>query len=216
MPLTTEQTDAAGRARFLESLAAGTAAPAGGSAAAYSVAMAGALLAMVARLTIGRKNYAGVAAQMQAALEQAETLRNRASSAVAQDIEAFESVMAALRQPATNAAETEARSAARAASTLRAAEVQLDVAETGARIVQLAQVCATHGNPNAAPDAAAAAHLAFGGLCAAVLNVRSNCASLPDTQPASALAAAATQLETTAHAALQATLQAVASRTSPV
>ena len=216
MPLTTEQTDAAGRARFLESLAAGTAAPAGGSAAAYSVAMAGALLAMVARLTIGRKKYAGVAAQMQAALEQAETLRNRASSAVAQDIEAFESVMAALRQPATNAAETAARSAARAASTLRAAEVQLDVAETGARIVQLAQVCAAHGNPNAAPDAAAAAHLAFGGLCAAVLNVRTNCASLPDTQPASALAAAATQLETTAHAALQATLQAVASRTSPV
>ena len=216
MQLTTEQTDAAGRARFLESLAAGTAAPAGGSAAAYSVAMAAALLAMVARLTIGRKNYAGVAAQMQAALEQAETLRNRASSAVAQDIEAFESVMAALRQPATNVAETAARSAARAASTLRAAEVQLDVAETGARIVQLAQVCAAHGNPNAAPDAAAAAHLAFGGLCAAVLNVRTNCASLPDTQPASALLAAATQLETTAHAALQATLQAVASRTSPV
>lgn len=216
MLMTAAQPDAAGRAQFLESLAAGTAAPAGGSAAAYSVAMAAALLAMVARLTIGRKKYAGVAAQMQAALEQAELLCQRASSAVAEDVVAFEAVMAALRQPAANAAESAARSAALSAATLRAAEVQLDVARAATGIVQLAQICATHGNINAAPDAAAAAHLALGGLCAAVLNVRSNCASLPDKEQASALAAAATRLETNAHAALQATLQAVASRTSPV
>ena len=216
MLLTTDQLDAAGRAQFLDSLAAGTAAPAGGSAAAYSVAMAAALLAMVARLTIGRKKYAGVTAQMQAALEQAEALRSRASSSVAEDSAAFEAVMAARRQPAANGAEGAARSTALAAATLRAAEVQLDVAQTAASIVQLAQVCAAHGNANAAPDAAVAAHLAVGGLCAAVLNVRSNCASLPDKQQASALAAAATRLETNAHAALQATLQAVASRTSPV
>lgn len=212
MQLTADQPDAAGRSQFLDSLAAGTAAPAGGSAAAYSVAMAAALLAMVARLTIGRKKYAGVAAQMQAALEQAEALRSRASSAVTEDIVAFEAVMAALRQPAANAAESAARSAALAAATLRAAEVQLSVAQTGASIVQLAQVCAAHGNTNAAPDAAAAAHLAVGGLCAAVLNVRSNCASLPDVQQASTLAATATQVETAAHAGLQATLQAVATR----
>ncbi|GDX68102.1 hypothetical protein LBMAG37_12570 [Anaerolineae bacterium] len=212
MLMTAAQPDAAGRAQFLESLAAGTAAPAGGSAAAYSVAMAAALLAMVARLTIGRKKYASVAAQMQAALEQAEALCRRASSAVAEDVVAFEAVMAALRQPAANAAESAARSAALSAATLRAAEVQLDVARTAAGIVQLAQICATHGNINAAPDAAAAAHLALGGLCAAVLNVRSNCASLPDKEQASALAAAATQVETAAHAGLQATLQAVATR----
>lgn len=214
--MTAAQPDAAGRAQFLESLAAGTAAPAGGSAAAYSVAMAAALLAMVARLTIGRKKYASVAAQMQAALEQAEALCRRASSAVAEDVVAFEAVIAALRQPAANASESAARSAALSAATLRAAEVQLDVARAATGIVQLAQICATHGNINAAPDAAAAAHLALGGLCAAVLNVRSNCASLPDEEQASALAAAATRLETNAHAALQATLQAVASRTSPV
>ncbi|GBL17342.1 poly(3-hydroxyalkanoate) polymerase [Chloroflexota bacterium] len=162
------------------------------------------------------KSMPALPAQMQAALEQAEALCRRASSAVAEDVVAFEAVIAALRQPAANASESAARSAALSAATLRAAEVQLDVARAATGIVQLAQICATHGNINAAPDAAAAAHLALGGLCAAVLNVRSNCASLPDEEQASALAAAATRLETNAHAALQATLQAVASRTSPV
>ena len=66
--MNTDNSEATSRARFLDSLAAGTAAPAGGSAAAYSVAMGAALLAMGARLTVGRKKYAGVAAQMQAAL----------------------------------------------------------------------------------------------------------------------------------------------------
>ena len=43
---------------FLDDLAAGTAAPGGGSAAAYAGAMAAALVGMVARLTIGKKKYA--------------------------------------------------------------------------------------------------------------------------------------------------------------
>ena len=210
--MTTDNSEATGRARFLDSLAAGTAAPAGGSAAAYSVAMGAALLAMVARLTVGRKKYAGVAAQMQAALEQAEALRSRASSAVAEDAAAYEAVLQALRQPATSAAETSARTTALGAAMLHAAAVQLAVAQTGASVVQLAQILAAHGNINAAPDAAAAAHLAIGGLCAAVLNVRSNCASLPDQQQASALAAAAAQLESAAQAGLQAALQACAMR----
>jgi len=176
------------------------------------VAMGAALLAMVARLTVGRKKYAGVAAQMQVALEQAEALRSRASSAIAEDAAAYEAVLQALRQPATSAAETSARTTALSAAMLHAAEVQLAVAQTGASVVQLAQILAAHGNINAAPDAAAAAHLAIGGLCAAVLNVRSNCASLPGQQQASALASAAAQLESAAQAGLQAALQACAMR----
>jgi glutamate formiminotransferase/formiminotetrahydrofolate cyclodeaminase len=43
---------------FLDALAAGTPAPGGGSAAAYAGSMAAALVAMVARLTIGRRSMA--------------------------------------------------------------------------------------------------------------------------------------------------------------
>ncbi len=44
-------------ASFLDDLAAATAAPGGGSAAAYAGAIGAALVAMVAGLTIGKKKY---------------------------------------------------------------------------------------------------------------------------------------------------------------
>ncbi|MDD2695903.1 MAG: glutamate formimidoyltransferase, partial [Anaerolineales bacterium] len=50
---------------FLEALASSSPAPGGGSASAYSGAAAAALVAMVARLTIGRKKYAAVEGRMQ-------------------------------------------------------------------------------------------------------------------------------------------------------
>src|SRR5215213_6928508 len=51
---------------FIEELAAPTATPGGGSAGAYAGAMGAGLVAMVAGLTIGKKKYADVEAQMQA------------------------------------------------------------------------------------------------------------------------------------------------------
>ena len=51
---------------FLDDLAAATPTPGGGSAAAYSGAMAAGLVAMVARLTVGKKKYADVEEQMNA------------------------------------------------------------------------------------------------------------------------------------------------------
>ena len=62
-------------ASFLDDLAAATAAPGGGSAAAYAGAMGAALIAMVAGLTIGKKKYVAVEAEMQAVRVQAEELR---------------------------------------------------------------------------------------------------------------------------------------------
>src|ERR1044071_5706445 len=60
---------------FIEELAAPTATPGGGSAAAYAGAMGAGLIAMVAGLTIGKKKYAEVEAQMQAIRVMAENLR---------------------------------------------------------------------------------------------------------------------------------------------
>jgi len=57
---------------FLDEIAAATAAPGGGSAAAYAGALGAALTAMVSGLTIGKKKYVEVEAEMQAVLVQAE------------------------------------------------------------------------------------------------------------------------------------------------
>src|SRR5215204_4484000 len=82
---------------FIEELAAPTPTPGGGSAAAYAGAMGAALVAMVAGLTIGKKKYADVEAEMQAIRVVAENLRKELTQAVDDDASAFEAVMGAFR-----------------------------------------------------------------------------------------------------------------------
>ena len=50
---------------FIEKLASSEPAPGGGSASAQAVANGAALIEMVANLTVGRKRYADVAAEME-------------------------------------------------------------------------------------------------------------------------------------------------------
>src|SRR5574338_250882 len=78
---------------FIEELAAPTPTPGGGSAAAYAGAMGAALVAMVAGVTIGKKKYADVEAEMQAIRVVAETLRKELTQAVDDDASAFEALM---------------------------------------------------------------------------------------------------------------------------
>src|SRR5215204_3645818 len=82
---------------FIEELAAPTPTPGGGSAAAYAGAMGAGLVAMVAGLTIGKKKYADVEAEMQAIRVVAENLRKELTQAVDDDASAFEAVMGAFR-----------------------------------------------------------------------------------------------------------------------
>jgi len=97
---------------FLDQLASATPAPGGGSAAAHTGAAGAALVAMVARLTIGKKKYESVKDQMWALIEQAETLRAELTAAVDEDAAAFEAVMAAFKLPKDTEEQQAARNAA--------------------------------------------------------------------------------------------------------
>src|SRR6266498_4103897 len=114
---------------FIEELAAPTATPGGGSAAAYAGAMGAGLVAMVAGLTIGKKKYAEVEAQMQAIRVRAESLRKELTQAVEDDSSAFEAVMGAFRLPKGTDEEQTKRNAAIHVATLNAARVPLQVAK---------------------------------------------------------------------------------------
>ena len=174
----------AARQSFLDELAAGTPTPGGGSAAAYAAAMAAALVAMVARLTIGKKKYAAVEARMQAIAAQADALRAALAAAVERDARVFEAVLAASRLPKQTEADEAERQAALEGATREAAAVPLDVARQAALTIELAAEVAETGNANAVSDALSAAALAHAGLMAAAANVRVNAAGLRDSSAA--------------------------------
>ncbi|MDO9348027.1 MAG: cyclodeaminase/cyclohydrolase family protein, partial [Anaerolineales bacterium] len=165
---------------FLDSLAAATPAPGGGSAAAYAGALAAALVAMVAHLTIGKKKYASVEAQMTEILNQAEKLRADLTAAVDEDSTAFEGVMTAFKLTTETAGQETLRNQAIEEATKTAAQIPLKVAQKAVTVMALAERAAALGNLNAITDAASAAAMARAALSAAGYNVRINVASLND------------------------------------
>ncbi|MBW8011396.1 MAG: glutamate formimidoyltransferase [Chloroflexi bacterium] len=165
---------------FLDGLAAGTPTPGGGSAAANAGAMAAGLVAMVARLTVGKKKYKHVEEHMWAVIEKAEKLRADLTGAVERDSAAFGGVMTAFKLPKGNDAEMAVRDEAIEQATLHATKVPLDVAAKSVEVLELASQVAEEGNTNAITDAGSAAALARASLSGAGLNVRINLKSLND------------------------------------
>jgi glutamate formiminotransferase/formiminotetrahydrofolate cyclodeaminase len=165
---------------FIEELAAPTPAPGGGSAAAYAGAMGAALVAMVAGLTIGKKKYAEVEAEMQAVRVMAEKLRKELTQAVDDDSSAFEAVMGAFKLPKDNEEQQKSREAAIQMATLNAAHVPLHVADDAVKVMELAIKCAQNGNVNAISDSMSGFAMSRAALTAAGYNVRINLNSLDD------------------------------------
>jgi methenyltetrahydrofolate cyclohydrolase len=139
-------------AGFVESIAAETPAPGGGSVAAVATTMAAALAAMAARFS--REHWDGAGG----AVAQAEALRVRAAPLAREDAEAYEAVLQAMRTPKD--IEPEVRDTLIGETLSRAAEVPLRIAETAADVADLGAAVAENGNPNLRGDAAAAALLA--------------------------------------------------------
>lgn len=193
---------------FLDALAAGTPTPGGGSAAAYSGAAAAALVAMVARLTLGRKKYLPVEEQMGSVLEQAEALRTDLTAAVEKDATSYQALLAAYRLPKESPAEADLRAQAIQAATLAAAQVPLEVAGACVDVLDLAAQVVEHGNLNAISDGASAAALAQAGLTCAGYNVRTNLINFEDRDTAASFQAALAQHESRA-AAVQEKIQSL-------
>jgi glutamate formiminotransferase/formiminotetrahydrofolate cyclodeaminase len=165
---------------FPDQLAAPTPTPGGGSAGAFAGAMGAGLVAMVAGLTIGKKKYAEVEAEMQAIRVVAENLRAELTQAVEDDSAAFETVMGAFKLPKGTDEEKKARDAAIINATLNAAHIPLHVCEDAVKVMELALKCAQRGNLNAISDSASGFAMSRAALTAASYNVKINVASLED------------------------------------
>ncbi len=182
-------------ASFIEQLAAPTPTPGGGSAAAYAGAMGAGLVAMVAGLTIGKKKYAEVEAEMQAIRVIAEKLRMELTHAVDDDAAAFEVLMATFKLPKDTAEQISKRSAAIAQATLNAAHIPLHVSADAVKVMELALKCAQHGNVNAISDSMSGFAMSRACLTAAGYNVRININTLEDKSTGEKMLAELAELE---------------------
>lgn len=186
---------AAKKVDFLDALADENPTPGGGSAAAHAGAMGAGLVAMVARLSIGKKKYADVEGEMKSVLKEAEELRGKLTNAVDEDAASFDAIMQAFKLPKGTDDEKAARSQAIQDATLYAAEVPLQTATDAVRVMELALRVASVGNSNAITDGASGAAMARAALTSAGYNVRINLSSLKDKDKAAELLDALKVLE---------------------
>lgn len=179
---------------FVASVASSSPTPGGGSVSAHVGALAAGLAQMVAGLTVGRKKYAAVDAEMRQIALEAAALVSTLSALVKKDADAYGAVSAAYKLPSEPADAGAARTAAITDALLGAAEVPLETARASARAAELAATCATKGNTNAVSDAGVAALLAEAACRGAVYNVRINISSMADRSRGAGLVAEANQL----------------------
>jgi len=166
--------------QFLDELASSAATPGGGSGAAIMGALGAALVSMVCNLTIGKKNYAEVEPEMRSVLQDAEALRRRLADMVAEDIAAFNGLMAAYGLPKLTDEEKAARGAAIQHALRAATEAPLACARACADVIALSMRAAEVGNRNVISDAGVGALAAQAALRSAALNVDINVPSLQD------------------------------------
>jgi formiminotetrahydrofolate cyclodeaminase len=165
---------------YLAKTASGDPVPGGGSSAALNAALAAALIEMVAQLTIGRKNFEGVEAEMQAAAKKASTLRQTLIEDIDRDSDAYARVLKAFQMPKGTEAEKTGRARADQDAIKQAALVPLSVAQAAVALMDLGRTVIARGNPNAASDGAAGVLAARMAAQAAVYNVRINLGSIKD------------------------------------
>lgn len=165
---------------FVEELASSSPAPGGGSVAAVSGALGSALVSMVCRLTIGKKNYEPVQEEMQKVLNEADGLYKELVSLIDRDTDAFNGLMAAFKLPKGSEKESDQRSKSIQLAYQKAADVPLDIAKCCVRVLRLAERIKDKGNKNAVSDIGVAAEISSAGLESALMNVKINLGSIKD------------------------------------
>ncbi len=169
---------------FIDELASSAPTPGGGGASAYVGALASALASMVGNLTVGKKTYAHVEADVCVTLEKLVDVRERLLELVDEDARAFEPLAAAYRMPKATPEEQAAKHAALQKALVGACDVPLDIMRNVARVAELSEFLAYHGSRMALSDVGVAVSFARAAVDGASLNIYINAASMDDAAQA--------------------------------
>lgn len=170
----------------------------GGAAAALAGAMAAAVLAMVARLSIDRGLAQPNTFYIMVAAEAEELSRQLLAGADA-DAQAFDAVRVAYRLPRSNETQRLARSLAIQSALAHATRVPLTNAERCQRVLQLCHMLRDQCNPNVTSDLECAELLARAGQRGCLSNVETNLRSIKDADTRAELTRRAERLHKSIH-----------------
>ena len=166
----------AGVEPFVEQLAASTATPGGGSAAAASGAMAAGLATMVASMSRGKKAYVQYEPELSDAIARLSQLREELKTAIDADANSYNAVMNAYK-----AAKSSAEGDGLIDAALKqATSVPLSVAERAKEVAEIADKLKPITNPNMKSDLTTASALARAAIEGALANVEINLESVKD------------------------------------
>lgn len=176
---------------FLEDLAGSAPAPGGGGAAALVGAAGAALGNMVGSLTVGKKKYAAVEADILILNRRAAALRKRLEGLVQADADAFAPLAAAYKLPKETPEQQVHKAAVLETALEGACAVPLEIMSACCEGIALAAEYAEKGSVMAVSDAGCAALFCKAALQAAGLNVSINTRLMADNAHAAALNAQA-------------------------
>src|SRR5690349_13796198 len=165
---------------FLDALAEATPTPGGGSASAFSAAMAAALGQMVAGLSRKKKLQAPFVDKLSENVDALRKIADELTAAIDRDASSYDAVMAAFKLPQGNDEEKAAREAAIQAATKGASEVPLEVAEKAAKLVERLVQLEAISAASMKSDLLVARLMAGAGAKGALANVEINLEGLKD------------------------------------
>ena len=165
---------------FADETASESAAPGGGSIAAYCGALAASLGTMVANLSSHKPGWDARWEEFSVTAEKGQALKDELIHLVDEDTNAFNKIMNALGLPKKTDEDKAVRTAAIQEATKYAIEVPYRTLQKSRETFEICKLMIETGNPNSITDGAVGILCAKAACVGAFMNMKINCASLDD------------------------------------
>jgi methenyltetrahydrofolate cyclohydrolase len=167
---------------FMNRLSSNSPTPGGGSIAGLSASLSSGLLLMVIKLTDKGKGI-----ELKDYILELERIKDESLELINEDAEAFNQVMNAYRMPKSDEKKKAKRHEHIQITLKNASITPLKTMKLGFRLLEIGQLVAMHGNPNASSDAGVAALMALSAVKGGNYNVLINAKMLEDKDYADSL-----------------------------
>lgn len=167
---------------FVTALSSKEPTPGGGGASALTGALGTALGHMVGSLTVGKKKYQDVEAEIRQRMEQAQNIQERLLELVQEDAESFAPLAAAYRMPSVTEEEKKEKERVMEDVLKEACRVPFEIMQKCCEGIELCGIFAEKGSTMAISDAGAGASFCRAALESASFNIYINTKSMKDRE----------------------------------